>query len=154
MDASGNTVNPTLAERRNAEQLTTSPANDTSANAQADVNIDDDGPTQRRWQIFGIANHRPDPEDGTRLQLLCCWHNNLHGTAETASPPCAMDDLGDGSHTWEPEVVIQIDAPSFWRNYVNREAPRGVLHNPDLWHVLQINRHWKRPAHKFDFEVV
>ncbi|KAI8179095.1 hypothetical protein KHU50_001557 [Colletotrichum sp. SAR 10_65] len=154
MAPNGIAVNPTPAERRNAEQPTTSPANDTSADAQADEDVDNDGVTKRRWRIFGIANHRPDPEDASRLQLLCCWHNDLHGPTEAASPPCAIDDMGDGTHAWEPEAVIQMDAPSYWRNYVNREAPRGALHDPDLWHVLQIKRHWKRPAQKFDFEVV
>ncbi|WYZ36406.1 hypothetical protein EsH8_XIV_000006 [Colletotrichum jinshuiense] len=86
-----------------------------------------EGLTKQSWEILDIVDHDVDPEEPTRIIFQCLW--NL-GTSES-------------SMTWEPECVVQADAPLVWERYTARRNHRVVL-SPNLqdqWHILGINSH-------------
>jgi len=104
----------------------------------SDANHEDD----KRWEIESIVDARPLIQDRNRFELLVRWssadgHKNLAETWE---------------ETWEPEDVIQEDAPSlvaaYWNGVSGGRTSR--MEEKDLWYILHIldHRHIAHPAKK------
>ncbi|KAJ4996736.1 hypothetical protein K4K48_007942 [Colletotrichum sp. SAR 10_66] len=69
-------------------------------------------PADDKWSIAGIAGHRVNPNDPTRLQLRIAWEPS-HGR--------------EWPQTWEPEGTIQEDAFEIWSAYATSHDCRQVL---------------------------
>ncbi|KAF9880261.1 hypothetical protein CkaCkLH20_02215 [Colletotrichum karsti] len=94
--------------------------------------------TDQQWELRAIVGHEVDPEDPTRLRLRCRWANT--------DPKNNL--------TWEPECIIQEDAPAMWKSYVTKRNPRKDLGEyQDYWHILGIKGHTKAKGGKFKMKI-
>ncbi|KAJ3948669.1 hypothetical protein N0V92_013106 [Colletotrichum tropicale] len=76
------------------------------------LETDTEDPADGKWSIAGIAGHRVNPNDPTRLQLKIAWGPS-HGR--------------EWPQTWEPEGTIQEDAFEIWSAYATSHDCRQVL---------------------------
>ncbi|KAK1975722.1 hypothetical protein LZ30DRAFT_604997 [Colletotrichum cereale] len=82
-----------------------------------------------------IIGHRPDPRDKTLFQMQIRWKQ--------------------GDPTWEPEQTIQEDAEealfAYWDSV--KGGRLGAMADKNLWHVLKIEKHKRKPSGAVHFLV-
>ncbi|KAH7302902.1 hypothetical protein B0I35DRAFT_197362, partial [Stachybotrys elegans] len=80
-----------------------------------------------KFEIDKIVGYRHDADDPTLLDVRVSWKSD--------------DPAGD--FTWEPESSVQEDAPDvlfrYWRTFKGGRS--SVLKDPDMWHILRIEKH-------------
>ncbi|KAI8180245.1 hypothetical protein K4K52_003948 [Colletotrichum sp. SAR 10_76] len=100
----------------NQDELSASPDESSTTSSHPEVGSVrhdlDDLDDQREWGIKGIIGHRADPDDDTRVQLKIDWEPS---------------DGKTWNKTWEPEAIIQQDAPDMWAAYTKIHDCRAVL---------------------------
>ncbi|OHF04601.1 hypothetical protein CORC01_00072 [Colletotrichum orchidophilum] len=65
--------------------------------------------TVAEWELLDISNHAVEASDPTRIMLQCLWNTK------------------ENSITWEPECVIQEDAPLVQEAYVTINNHRNII---------------------------
>ncbi|KAE9567061.1 hypothetical protein CGMCC3_g16779 [Colletotrichum fructicola] len=78
-----------------------------------------------KWELVDILDHDIDPDDPTRIILKCRWK------------------VAENDTSWEPEWLIQEDAPLLWKEYIATCDHRAVLapRERQTWHILAVKSH-------------
>ncbi|KAI8276432.1 hypothetical protein K4K56_001019 [Colletotrichum sp. SAR 10_98] len=78
-----------------------------------------------KWELLDILDHDIDPDDPTRIILKCRWK------------------VAENDTSWEPEWLIQEDAPLLWKEYIATCDHRAVLapRERQTWHILAVKSH-------------
>lgn len=72
-----------------------------------------------------ILDHDIDPDDPTRIIFKCRWK------------------VAENDTSWEPEWLIQEDAPLLWKEYIATCDHRAILgpRERHMWHILAVKSH-------------
>ncbi|KAM0270875.1 hypothetical protein ACHAQH_009276 [Verticillium albo-atrum] len=116
-----------LPRRRRARTSDVAGAAPGSKTAAAKADSTDTSNNLSEFEIDKIVDHRHNADDPTLLDVRVSWES---------------DDAA-GDFTWEPESNMQEDAPAvlfrYWRTVKGGRS--SVLEDPDMWHVLRIEKH-------------
>ncbi|KAJ3957293.1 hypothetical protein N0V92_006134 [Colletotrichum tropicale] len=85
----------------------------------------DTADADEKWELLDILDHDIDPDDPTRIILQCRWK------------------VAENDTSWEPEWLIQEDAPLLWKQYIATCDHRAVLgpRQRQMWHILAVKSH-------------